>query len=254
MSMTGDLDDFFFAELPEVAKAIGAHPIDLLSVMMSESGIRSDAHNPTEGAHAVGIIQFMPATLKGLGYKGDYESFRHLTASNQLMYVQQYFSPYAKKSLDSKERLYMATFLPVTLDWERDEDGDLTLVQKGGRLGWAYSANAGFDTNKDLKIRASELGQAITRNCKGARWNEAVTRLGHTPDFSEDDHETFDLRTVRGIQEALTHLGGDPGPIDGIPGPKTVNGVIEFQKSSGLKPDGIVGPLTRAALEEALTA
>lgn len=38
-------------------------------------------------------------------------------------------------------------------------------------------------------------------------------------------------------------------PVDGIFGQQTHNAVVEYQKSKGLVPDGIVGPLTMAALE-----
>jgi len=39
-----------------------------------------------------------------------------------------------------------------------------------------------------------------------------------------------------------------PGPMDGIFGPLTQRAVMAFQRDRGLVPDGIVGPLTWAAL------
>lgn len=56
---------------------------------------------------------------------------------------------------------------------------------------------------------------------------------------------TFDLRAV---QARLAALGLAPGPIDGIPGPRTRAAVMRFQRENGLTADGIVGPLTRAKL------
>lgn len=50
------------------------------------------------------------------------------------------------------------------------------------------------------------------------------------------------------IQEALTLAGYDPGPVDGIAGPRTVFAIKAFQSDRGLNPDGMVGPLTHTAL------
>lgn len=54
---------------------------------------------------------------------------------------------------------------------------------------------------------------------------------------------------VREIQEALKAKGIDPGPIDGIFGPKTDAAVYGFQLAKGLVADGEVGPETAEALE-----
>lgn len=54
------------------------------------------------------------------------------------------------------------------------------------------------------------------------------------------------------IQRRLAALGYDPGPIDGIRGPRTIAAIRAFQAARGLMVDGIVGPQTRAALNAAL--
>ena len=53
---------------------------------------------------------------------------------------------------------------------------------------------------------------------------------------------------VERIQTALKTEGIDPGPIDGIFGPKTEAAVLGFQLREGLVPDGEVGPETAGAL------
>jgi N-acetyl-anhydromuramyl-L-alanine amidase AmpD len=53
---------------------------------------------------------------------------------------------------------------------------------------------------------------------------------------------------VREVQRRLTALGYDPGPTDGHAGPRTRAAVVAFQKARGLWADGIVGPITEAAL------
>lgn len=53
------------------------------------------------------------------------------------------------------------------------------------------------------------------------------------------------------VTEAQHHLaahGYDPGPSDGIFGGQTEAAARAFQRSAGLVPDGIIGPLTWAAL------
>lgn len=56
---------------------------------------------------------------------------------------------------------------------------------------------------------------------------------------------------VRALQTLLAAAGFDPGAIDGDLGPRTVKA---FQRSRGLKVDGLVGPSTRPLLDAALAA
>ena len=55
------------------------------------------------------------------------------------------------------------------------------------------------------------------------------------------------MKTIE-VQERLTELGYDPGPIDGILGALTRTAVMEFQKDNDLVVDGIIGRNTIAAL------
>ncbi|MDQ6999039.1 MAG: peptidoglycan-binding domain-containing protein, partial [Mariprofundus sp.] len=55
---------------------------------------------------------------------------------------------------------------------------------------------------------------------------------------------------VARIQKTLSEKGFSPGAVDGQFGPGTEAAVIAFQKSEGLLADGIVGPVTLAALNE----
>ncbi len=51
------------------------------------------------------------------------------------------------------------------------------------------------------------------------------------------------------LQAILNRLGFNTGTVDGIFGTRTQNGVIRFQRSAGLSPDGVVGAKTWGALE-----
>ena len=63
----------------------------------------------------------------------------------------------------------------------------------------------------------------------------------------------YALTTTRGVQAALVQLGYDPGPVDGVMGPRTRAAVVEFQRSAGLVADGVVGAATRGALTASLS-
>ena len=57
---------------------------------------------------------------------------------------------------------------------------------------------------------------------------------------------------VKTIQENLTRLGFSLGRIDGDFGEKSERAVVRFQEEMGLYADGIVGPDTQSAIDQAL--
>lgn len=70
----------------------------------------------------------------------------------------------------------------------------------------------------------------------------------------------FDARVPASIevwrerQTGLKSLGFNPGPIDGLLGPKTITAIRAFQASAGIKVDGIWGPVTQAAFDARMPA
>jgi mono/diheme cytochrome c family protein len=55
------------------------------------------------------------------------------------------------------------------------------------------------------------------------------------------------------LQRELAKLGFFHGPFTGFYGPLTTSAVKRFQRSAGLHPDGVWGPLSAAALTKRLT-
>jgi len=55
-------------------------------------------------------------------------------------------------------------------------------------------------------------------------------------------------KQVRVVQRTLRRLGWQPGPVDGLYGPRTEAAVTRFQAAAKVAADGIVGPRTRQAL------
>jgi peptidoglycan hydrolase-like protein with peptidoglycan-binding domain len=58
-----------------------------------------------------------------------------------------------------------------------------------------------------------------------------------------DDH-------VERVQKALKQHGHDPGPIDGVNGPRTVSALKAYQKAQGLEATGRLDDATLAKLGE----
>jgi peptidoglycan hydrolase-like protein with peptidoglycan-binding domain/DNA invertase Pin-like site-specific DNA recombinase len=59
------------------------------------------------------------------------------------------------------------------------------------------------------------------------------------------------VSAVRVVQRTLRRLGWQPGPVDGLYGPRTEAAVTRFQAAARVAADGIVGPQTRHALTRA---
>lgn len=79
-------------------------------------------------------------------------------------------------------------------------------------------------------------------------------------DSSRDFEEEADVAggadrtmSVRSLQRMLVHMGYDPGPVDNIMKPRTVEAIKLFQEFEGLTVNGNVDPPTRAKLRRAYT-
>jgi hypothetical protein len=178
VSLTADISQSFVVQfVADCATILRCNPLDLVSVTFSESDCRTRAHNPN--GDASGLWQFMPATLRGLGWNArDCEAglpaFRELDHLGQWIWFRRFFRPHAGK-LVSRAACYVATFLPA--DLELAADPDAVLVEKGGRRGWAYAPNAGFDHDHDARIVVRELEDAIARAESSPRAVELLARI-----------------------------------------------------------------------------
>lgn len=255
---SADLPIAFFEGVAAMCERLKApNPMHPLRTWMSESGVNAKAFNPAGGAS--GLNQAMPATLPGMGWTRGGEEYRKLSALEQLPYVERFYSaPNLRGRLVTTAAWYVATFLPAFIAQAADPKSVLAAKGATGIRGLAYTANAVFDVNKDSTITVDELDAAIARACVGARWASIERKmrqvLGLSGPVEDLEPLALDVGTYAGIQRALLALGiyPSPGNVDGIPGPKTSASIVAFQIATGLRPDGVVGPLTRAALTKAL--
>jgi N-acetylmuramoyl-L-alanine amidase len=97
------------------------------------------------------------------------------------------------------------------------------------------------DANGELKHDIPLDAETSTLMVQGYVWNLYIAYLNPAKDAPD--------KGVSGIQARLSNLGYEPGPIDGILGPRTDNAIRAFQAdNSPLKVDGICGPKTLAEL------
>lgn len=138
----------FVDRVHQIAQRIGARPEWLFAVMQNESGMDPRAVNPNGGA--TGLIQFMPATARGLGTTT--AQLREMSAMQQLDYVERYYAPYAGR-IRSGADMYLATFYPAAMG----RGDDWVLGSQNGTAGVVARANPIFDLNRDQQITAGEF-------------------------------------------------------------------------------------------------
>ena len=130
----------FDKKLEQVAKNLQVSKKDLIAIMNHESGLNPAAVNPSSGA--TGLIQFMPATARGLGTST--AALRKMSATQQLDYVEKYYKNIRGKAKDVGD-LYMYTFLPAAVG----KPNNFVIGAKGsGSSVFGISQNSLYNQNK----------------------------------------------------------------------------------------------------------
>ncbi len=160
-ALPGYLGDTFPASLVSWSQSIGADPLDVLKLLLSESGLQPSARNSTgfpEGEFAVGLNQLAPVNW-GYFSPMSADDYAALTAEQQLPYVFAYFSASMKAhglSKISGRDLYWLNFLPATfVPFSTD------LHQIVDSSSPYYAPNAGLDHGGKGYITAGDLQKSL---------------------------------------------------------------------------------------------
>lgn len=141
----------FTLEVRRMAGRLGIDASWLMAVMAFETGgsFAPGERNPVSGA--TGLIQFMPATARGLGTSTG--ELARMTPVQQLGYVEAYLEPYADR-LRSLEDLYMAVLWPAAIG----RPAGYALFE------WpsvAYDQNRGLDADGDGAVTKWEAAAKV---------------------------------------------------------------------------------------------
>ena len=138
----------------EISAELGMDPNNLMAAMAFESArtFRADIENPFSGA--AGLIQFMPATAKGLGTST--VALKRLTPVAQLEFVRRYFLP-QKGRLNDLNDVYMAILWPRAVG----RPASHVLFVNGSRQ---YSQNKGLDVNFDGVVTKAEAASRVQQH------------------------------------------------------------------------------------------
>lgn len=161
----------FNEKVIQVCSELGINPNYLMAAMAFETGGSFDpAQKNFAGSGATGLIQFMPATAKGLGTTT--AELAKMTAVEQLDYVKAYFLPYAGR-ISTLEDLYMAILWPRGIG----KSNDYVLWSRGTK---AYELNSGLDSNNDGSVTKGEAAGKV--RVKYEEGMEDIVTVGGTQD------------------------------------------------------------------------
>ncbi len=97
--------------------------------------------------------------------------------------------------------------------------------------------------------RSRSIGRrGFLRGVIGISLSAIVTKAA-SAGLSYDDAEVWPRNLIRALQERLAEVGFNPGPADGIYGPKTARAIRAFQRYKGLTQDGQISEELLQALE-----
>lgn len=142
-------DKAFLSEVSRVSNKLNIREDDLLKAIQFETAGSFDPAQKSGTSNAVGLIQFMPNTAKGLGTTT--EKLAKMPRAKQMKYVEKHLSMFLTdpdKEYDFGD-LYMAIHWPAGVG----KSNDYVMYEKGSKQ---YRANKGLDLDKNGKVTKGE--------------------------------------------------------------------------------------------------
>lgn len=143
----------FINKVKDISRKLNIDPNWLMAIMYWESN-KTFSPSITNPIGAVGLIQFIPSTAKGLGTTSS--ALKNMTAVQQLDYVYKYYLPY-KGKLKNYIDTYFVTFFPLAVG----KPDDYVLQTNSLSSSLIASQNPAFDTDKNKKVQVWEVKKVM---------------------------------------------------------------------------------------------
>lgn len=242
-----NVDEAFKEKVVQIAADLKTDPNFLMAVMSFETGGSFSPSVRNKFTNATGLIQFMPATAKGLGTT--IEALAKMSQLRQLDFVEMHFKPFRNR-LKTLEDAYMAVLMPVAIG----KGADHVLFKKPSK---GYSQNSGLDLNGDGVITVAEAAERVRRRF-GAP--PSAVAVGGAAPVSVLPAKPFELSKgmespeVSILQDELVSMGyltlAEKDTGAGLFGPKTERAVKALQKDLELTETGVYDAATQAAVRQ----
>ncbi|MBS0640841.1 MAG: lytic transglycosylase [Proteobacteria bacterium] len=145
------LEPGFKDHVIDLAGELGCDPSHLMAAMAFETGETFSPSIRNKLSGATGLIQFMPATAKGLGTTT--ADLAQMSAVAQLAFVRKHFLPFRNR-LQTLADVYMTILFPVAV-------GKPAAHVLFARPSVQYEQNAGLDANKDGTVTKEEAAAKV---------------------------------------------------------------------------------------------
>jgi len=224
----------FRDKVVQIAARLEVNPNFLMAVMSFESGgTFSPSILNMAGSGAVGLIQFMPATARGLGTTTT--ALAAMSAEAQLDFVEKHFRPF-KGRLTTIEDTYMAVLLPKAVG----KGSNFVLFE---RPSVAFNQNRGLDIDDDGRITVFDASFKVRKllTSAGGGSGEILRRGSSGPEVEALQDELIALGHLRPEEKA-----GGPGTF----GPRTERALKELQSANGLAASGVCDVETHVTIRQ----
>jgi hypothetical protein len=211
----------FYTRLAQMSNSLGLNPEDVLAIMQLESGL-----NPQVSSKAVGLTQFLPGSLRGVGFRGTTEDFRQLSGEEQLPYIERYFRTQLSLNggpFKSAAQMYVANLWPLALSYPdvKANNPNAVIISSHPEPNShrtvsipyeikAYYANRGLDLDQDGKITLGDLEKFLNKVKTYANYKQKLSEFYATtktqPSAIKPENEDFLSKLEKFLDQLLSSL------------------------------------------------